>query len=275
MSKAGPFLALAAVGLAIAVAGAGKKRRKRNGVIVFEDEEPIYPDEEPRDPEGGSEPPPGGTGEVDGGAVSEIVNLLNDSPPEKRIGSRVPWAIVLHQMGFSRGNDPYKYRKVTAHYIITPDGTIAQLHPVTAYLYAANGFNEGGISIEFAGNFPAVSQSTDPDHFYKPFDWVDEEGKTRKGFGMDQLTPAQVMAGRWLVEYLHDVVLPDINTDLTVMLAHRQSGQERQNDPGPDVWANVGQWAVDNLGLSDGGPGFYVQNGNPIKESWRDAPLIA
>jgi hypothetical protein len=31
----------------------------------------------------------------------------------------------------------------------------------------------------------------------------------------------------------------------------------------------VGQWAVDNLGLKDGGPGFKVGDGNPILDAWR------
>jgi hypothetical protein len=275
MARTGPLLALAAaLGLAMAVGG-GKKRRPST-TYDFPPED-VTPDP-PREPEGGSDPeppPPGEEIEPIGGDIPEILNLMNVSPPEKRKGSRVPWAIVLHQMSFSRGNDPYDYKKVTAHYIITPDGTIAQLHPITAYLYAADGFNEGGISIEFAGNFPTKSQSTNPKNFYHPDDWVDKEGVKHEGMGMDQLTPSQIMAGRWLVEHLYDNVLPEIGSDLTVILAHRQSGEQRQNDPGPDVWANVGQWAVDELGLSDGGPGFAVGGGNPIPDTWRSAPKIA
>jgi hypothetical protein len=53
------------------------------------------------------------------------------------------------------------------------------------------------------------------------------------------------------------------------VLAHRQSSNMRENDPGPDVWHHVGQWAVDTLGLSDGGPGFKIGNGKPIADAWR------
>jgi peptidoglycan hydrolase-like protein with peptidoglycan-binding domain len=56
---------------------------------------------------------------------------------------------------------------------------------------------------------------------------------------------------------------------LTHILAHRQSSGQRENDPGPDIWYHVGQWAVDNLGLKDGGPGFKVGTGNPIPDLWR------
>jgi hypothetical protein len=54
------------------------------------------------------------------------------------------YALVLHQMAFSRGSNPAKYDTVTAHYAILPDGKILQLHPNTAYLWASNGFNPGG-----------------------------------------------------------------------------------------------------------------------------------
>ncbi|MFN7999717.1 MAG: hypothetical protein U0X75_01730 [Acidobacteriota bacterium] len=56
---------------------------------------------------------------------------------------------------------------------------------------------------------------------------------------------------------------------MTHVLAHRQSSGQRENDPGPDIWYHVGQWAIDNLGLKDGGPGFKVGTGNPIPDLWR------
>ncbi len=226
------------------------------------------PDEGGREDEGGTDPPPpppGDATELDGGPHPRIVNLLDESPPEKRVASRPDaWAAVLHQMGFSRGDDPRRYRKVTAHYIITPNGTIAQLHPIHARLNAAHGFNRGGVSIEFAGNFPSSSRSSDPSDFWSP-----------DTHGMDQLTVAQVEAGRWLLGHLRDTVHPSLGFQLTTVLAHRQSSGDRGNDPGPDVWTNVGQYAVDNMGLKDGGPGFSVGTGKPILASWRTADRIA
>ena len=56
---------------------------------------------------------------------------------------------------------------------------------------------------------------------------------------------------------------------LTHVLAHRQSSGTRENDPGPDIWFDVGQWAVNTLGLKDGGPGFKIDTGNPIPDEWR------
>jgi hypothetical protein len=171
------------------------------------------------------------------------------TPREKRKNLRrgQVYALVLHQMAFSRGNDVKKYDKVTAHFIITPDGKIAQLHPISAYLYASNGFNKHSVAVEFAGNFPNTRGRC----------WKPER------FGCHRLTLAQIDAGRYLVQYLIHKI------GLTHILAHRQSSGTRENDPGPDIWYHVGQWAVDNLGLRDGGTGFKIDNGKPIPDSWR------
>jgi hypothetical protein len=70
--------------------------------------------------------------------------------------------VVLHQMGFSRGNDYRDYLRTTAHYIILPDGGIYHFYPDSTNLPAAGPFNSGSVSVEFAGNFPSRSMSTDP-----------------------------------------------------------------------------------------------------------------
>jgi hypothetical protein len=58
---------------------------------------------------------------------------------------------------------------------------------------------------------------------------------------------------------------------LTHILAHRQSSDSRTNDPGPEIWYGVGQWAVENLGLKDGGPGYkHSAGGAPIPDEWRN-----
>src|SRR5262249_672306 len=56
---------------------------------------------------------------------------------------------------------------------------------------------------------------------------------------------------------------------LTTVLAHRQSSGTRENDPGPDIWFDVGQWAVNTHGLKDGGPAFKIGEGNAIPDEWR------
>lgn len=161
------------------------------------------------------------------------------------------YALVLHQMGFSRGNDPSRYDEVTAHYVVLPDGGIYWLHDHTTRLPAAGGLNSGSVSVEFAGNLPSVAGSTNPKAFWSP-----------DTHGMDQLTAEQIAGGRALVNALHG------QGWLTHILAHRQGGPERQNDPGPDVWREIGAWAVKEHGLAWGGEGFAVNRGLPIPKDW-------
>ena len=179
-----------------------------------------------------------------------IQDRTNLTPKEQRKGTRAPgkvYALVLHQMAFSRGSDSTRYDRVTAHFAILPDGKILQLHPVSALLWASNGFNAGSVAVEFAGNFPNVKGRC----------WAADR------FGCHRVTDEQIMAGRYLVDHLIRTI------GLTHVLAHRQSSGTRENDPGPDIWYHVGQWAVQTRGLRDGGPGFKVGTGNPIPEMWR------
>lgn len=114
-------------------------------------------------------------------------------------------------------------------------------------LWASNGFNRGSVAVEFAGNFPNVRGKC----------WAADR------FGCHRLTDEQVRAGRYLVDHL-------VRTNgLTHVLAHRQSSGTRENDPGPDIWYHVGEWALKTRGLRDGGPGFRVGTGKPIPDQWR------
>jgi peptidoglycan hydrolase-like protein with peptidoglycan-binding domain len=188
-------------------------------------------------------------GGVDG---SRIIDLTAKADKSNRKGVRDPkkvYALVLHQMACcANRKDPLKsYLKIGSHFAILRDGKILQLHPISALVWASNGFNSGSVAVEFAGNFPST------------------RGKWWKGekYGKNQVTPAQVEAGRYLIAWLHK------SMGLTHVLAHRQSSGTRENDPGPDIWYHVGQWAIDKFGLKDGGPGFKIDSGNPIPDEWR------
>jgi hypothetical protein len=183
---------------------------------------------------------------------NRIIDLTAKADKSKRKGTRPPgsvYALVLHQMACCfQPRDPLtRFLSLSAHFAILADGRILQLHPVSALVWASNGFNKGSVAVEFAGNFPNTA------------------GKWWQGdkFGRNRLTKAQVEAGRYLVRYLMRTM------GLKVVLAHRQSSGTRENDPGPDIWSQVGQWALNTLGLKDGGPGFKVGSGNPIPDAWR------
>ena len=180
-----------------------------------------------------------------------IIDMTAKANKKRRIKNRRindVYALVLHQMGCCYNRSSInRYLGVNSHFVILPDGRILQLHPESALLYASHGFNKGSVAVEFAGNFPST------------------RGRWWKGhkYGRNQVTSQQIESGRFLIKYL----LNKIN--LTHILAHRQSARSRANDPGPDLWYYVGQWAINNLGLNDGGSKFSVGTGLSIPEAWR------
>ena len=187
-------------------------------------------------------------------------------------------AVVLHQTGFNRGNSSDDYLKTNAHFVVLPDGKLLQLHPVDVELWASNAFNDVGIAIEFVGNFPNSQGSY----------WIDPEEKIQT---RSTVTPRQITGGRELVTQLKKTYALDF------VFAHRQGyvsnarmagldryrselrqgsvaskqTNQRSNCPGPDIWFNVGEWAISNLGLSDGGKGYVLADGDPIPSPWRVA----
>jgi hypothetical protein len=215
-----------------------------------------------------------------------IIDLTASADKSKRQGTRDPkkiYALVLHQMACCvNRSDPLKnYLKTGAHFVILQDGRILQLHPISAMVWASNCTSPRSVAVEFAGNFPDTKGRwwfncvRDPKTGnYKEVDNTkccqylashrDQKGCEYLKGKRNQVTPAQIEAGRYLVRYLVRTM------GLKTILAHRQSSSSRENDPGPDIWSHVGQWAVDNLGLSDGGPGFKCGTGNPIPDTWRN-----
>ncbi len=181
----------------------------------------------------------------------KIEDFTRSAPKSKRIVHRDPRnvkALVMHQMALSRGDNPARYLNTTAHFAILPNGRIMQLHPISALLYASNGFNRTSVAVEFAGNLPDARG-----RYWRP-----------DTFGRNKLTQAQIAAGRFLIKYLISKI------GLKRIHAHRQAAGSRLNCPGPDIWYYVGQWAVDNLGLSDGGQQYKIGTGATIPQAWRD-----
>jgi len=173
-----------------------------------------------------------------------------DAPRSPRKQAAID-SIVLHHMAYNIGNDENLYKKVGAHYIVTANGKIAQLYDDLDYLNTSNRFNKCSIGIEFAGNFP--------DHRYH---WW--KSRMRPNPDRCYLTPIQIRVGRCLLAMLKHR-FPSIK----YIYAHRQSSKTKANDPGPDVWFNIGEWALSNLNLTDLKPRPYVGTGQPIPEIWR------
>jgi hypothetical protein len=179
-------------------------------------------------------------------------HILNSYRDPRKI-----FAFVLHHMAFKRWNpktkgysNPESYLSTGAHFCIMMDGRIIQLHAMSRMIWHGNCASGGSVAVEFEGNFPNIKGKW----------WINKESKVHD---KDTPTQAQYDSGRFLTSYLK-TVLP-----LTRIMAHRQSSKDRENDPGPDIWFNVGQWAIEKLGLSDGGDKAKCGDGNPILPAWR------
>lgn len=166
------------------------------------------------------------------------------------------FSLVLHQMAFSRTqvgvpSDPNKFLKTGAQFCILKDGRIIQLHSISRMIWHAQRLSHFSVGVEFEGNFPNVNGK-----------WW--KHKDSKYYQKDIPSKEQYESGRFLIQYLKAIIgIRNIN-------AHRQSSNQRTNDPGPHIWKNVGEWAIQNLGMTDGGTTAKVGTGSPIDPLWRN-----
>lgn len=171
--------------------------------------------------------------------------ILRDRPAEEVT------AVVLHQTAFG-GWAPTNpnWAKIKSHYVVRRDGTVqVNFDPTRRLRYGSNKANAFAVTIEHEGNYPSAAG-----------EWWEGDK-----FGRYNLAdaPAQVAASRRLIELLSE------QYPLEHVYAHRQWDSGKTNCPGPDIWREVGEYAVKQLGLSDGGPGWHAEGGLAIPESWR------
>lgn len=174
--------------------------------------------------------------------------------------------VCLHQTATVMGEDPARYRRLSIHFVLTQLGKVIQTCDVRSLLYGGNGWNNGTIQIELDGLLPGLLD--DPATVHKREDlettWNDPDTP-----GVDRpmrVTDEQKRSLRNLIRYLDELVRR-LGGRLRVIVAHRQSSGDRQNDPGQEVWAEAVAM-MDELGLGDGGVGFRLDDGRPIPEAW-------
>jgi hypothetical protein len=165
-------------------------------------------------------------------------------------------AIVLHQTGIKMTDTPERFRTLDAHVgiLIAHPTPIVQVQDLLAYMYHANELNRPSIGIELNGYFPGVEARYD----------------TAKHTGAGP-TVSQVMDARrsiaWLCETAHNN-----GGAIRRILPHRVSNDTRQGDPGEGAWREIGLWAIEEYGLTDGGAGYCVGDGTPIPFTWCPKP---
>lgn len=184
-----------------------------------------------------------------------------------------PWSqitgITLHQTGCGpMGEKPerwakhpsaidengrYVYTALKAHVGITPQGRIYHIHPFTAFGWHAQSFSHNTIGFEIDGTFEGIQGDikTWPKGGKKPC----------------HLSPAQEAAVKDAIRYVAKV-LGRYGSTLKNLFAHRQATNDRQPDPGSEIWKKIAIPMMKELNLSDGGPGFVQGKGMPIPEAW-------
>jgi hypothetical protein len=151
------------------------------------------------------------------------------------------------------GERPERYDGTGCHVVVTRAGRVIWLHDWDHKVAAANGWNTGTISIEIDGLYAGVRGDAST---------VWDDPSTLHREQAVELTPQAVLAAqeviRWICTQLATV---------KVLVAHRQSSEDRRNDPGSEIWQQIAMPMHHELNLSDGGAGFQI-GGYPIPQSW-------
>ncbi len=130
--------------------------------------------------------------------------------------------IFLHQLDVSGKISDERTKTMIANFFIQPNGKIIYTVDVEYILNDAGG--KDGIDIEFVGSFYPSRKSKN-----------------------ERLTKEAIIAGRQLLRELQRQIgsITHIHPHGQLKLKH----PKKNSCPGPDIWVNVGEWAVSKLGL--------------------------
>jgi hypothetical protein len=141
--------------------------------------------------------------------------------------------VVIHTAGIC-GLHADRWLGVPCHDAIADDGAIVLCHYHTAYLWAAHALNCRSISLEIGGD--------------------------------RTIAPTQIEPARALIRYMVEDLRAHRDAGAPVYLSpHIHGHQSRVRDCDPQIWREVGEWALDTLGLE---VGEVMGSGRPIPASW-------
>ena len=188
------------------------------------------------------------------------IRHLRRQPPNKRR----PWGaikgIVLHQVAVHIGDKPNRWAKVEVHFGVTRSGKIYYIQDIPEKsAHAQSYFNNFTVGIEFDGWFAGV------DGDLRTL-WTPSGASAERKQPMGK-SAAQIAAGKKLLDFIQKETLAN-GGKITKIHAHRQTSASRTSCPGEIIWKNLGVWAQQAYGWSDGGDGYFVQTGRPIPRQW-------
>lgn len=191
-----------------------------------------------------------------------IIDIRSTSNHAERRGRR-EWphvtGVCLHQTACVLGEAPHRYETLVAHIGITHGGKAVWVHDLDQVVWHGNGWNARTIGIEFDGEFAGVAG--DPRTLWQP-----------RGGHRTEMTPSaeQIEAGKEVIRWLAAEVAAH-GGHVNALVAHRQASAVRRSDPGSAIWQGVALPLNAELGFTDGGRGFRLDDGYPIPAAWDPA----
>jgi hypothetical protein len=170
--------------------------------------------------------------------------------------------LVVHQTGFIAGRSIERLaKKITAHEVWNPDGTVYVVHPDNTRLVAANRLDRSpyhAINFETVGNFSGIEGQ---EQFFRP-------ERLGRSFVTSEL--AEMMEAR-LVDRIRG--LREIGIDPYMLAPHRIAGRNEHGEPNRQICCGSGIWSVAERVAAQTGvpvPGDdFELGGLPIPASWR------
>jgi len=220
-------------------------------------------------------PPPAGF--LPGKPPEGLVITKDAHPLKKGRGTRKLseiTGITLHQTACVLGEKVHRWYNVACHIAITRDGQILFNNDFIKKVWHGNGFNNKTIGFEIDGHFAGLETLDEESGEWTPdmASYWRPKGSDRKPLS---ITPEQVEACKEAIRWCKRVV-DGAGGDLKYLVAHRQSSPSRVSDPGEKTWKLVALPMIEELGMTEGGPDYYILDskkraGKPIPEAWNPA----
>lgn len=175
--------------------------------------------------------------------------------------------ITLHQTAVDFGTNPRRLLNVPVHGATLRDGAIVLLHEPTAYMWHAHTFNKQDIGIEVSCRAAGIEGLGSSLWLPKKFKKLKDDARLEHA---REATDEQLESTKELVRY-YVALVAENGGKIEFIHAHRQSSKSRVSDPGSRIWKAVGVWAIEELGLSSGPPGWKA-GGTALPDAWTGEP---
>lgn len=174
--------------------------------------------------------------------------------------------ITLHQTACDMGELLERYDTIGAHFAVLRSSRVLRMCDETRVVWHGQGWNQQCVGIEINGLYAGREDdpTTAPNEAIRTT-W-DNPATARREQPM-AIVPEQMAATRSLIRWIAWNVARH-GGEVKVLCAHRQSSAARPNDPGEGIWRVVALPLHAELGLTDGGVGFAIDDGQPIPECW-------